>query len=87
MNVRIIDEHYNIICIVQLQEIFKLKHDEQLYVTINDKKIPFKVMWNGGFVSLVKIDYIEKNDLNPDIEIHGLISNIYNFDELRKLVG
>ena len=87
MCVRVIDEYYKPICVVVIQEISNLIEDSEIYVIINDKKLPFKVINDGGFKVLRKINYIEKEILMPNIEFHGLISNIYNFNELQKLVG
>jgi len=87
MYVRIVDEYYTTICTIVIREISDLNSDDEMHVIINGKKIPFKVITDGGFKSLRKINYIERKDPYPDIELHGLISNIYSFDELRRLVG
>ena len=87
MYVRVVDEYYTPICVVVIQEISNLIEDSEIYVIINDKKISFKVINDGGFKVLKKINCIEKETATSNIEIHGLISNIYNFNQLQKLVG
>lgn len=85
MFIRVVNEYHMQICTLLIREISNVNPGEELFVIINSKSIPFKVIYDGGFMNLMVYRHSIKNAY-PNKELHGLISTISNFNALRTLI-
>lgn len=86
MFIRVVNEFHLPICTLVINEISNVNPGEELFVIINNKIIPFKTIYDGAFINLMVYRHSIKNAY-PNKELHGLISTISNFNELRTLVS